>query len=157
MDNEQLKKDIEELKRWKEARERQQITFPLDKASQEALAKYFMYITDTVILTQGVGGGATIDYIGKQDDKEFLVQRNDRYPYTVNPTTNYLTLQKGAFYDDDRVYVYTENSEPSPLAPNVGYYVINSDGTTFQLSSTSGGSAINITTVGVGKQFVGPF
>jgi hypothetical protein len=154
---EQLKRDIEELKRWKEERTRQQITFPLDKTSQEAIGKYFMYLTQTIVLTSGVGGGATVDYIGKQDDKEFLVQRNNRYPYTVDPSTDYLTLEKGAFYDNDRVYIYTEDTEPSPLAPSVGYYVRDSNGKTFKLATTSGGTAINITNVGVGKQFIGPY
>jgi hypothetical protein len=45
---------------------------------------------------------------------------------------------------------------PPPLLPGVTYYVVNSTGTTFNLSLTAGGAAINTTAVGSGAQSISP-
>jgi hypothetical protein len=51
----------------------------------------------------------------------------------------------------------TDGSLPAPLVAGVNYYVVNptNGGLTFQLSATSGGSAIAITTVGAGSIWTG--
>jgi hypothetical protein len=73
----------------------------------------------------------------------------------VNVSTDYVTVNSYLrFFNGDIVNVATDDTSPSPLLAGVNYYVINSDGTTFQLSLTGGGAAINITTAGSGQQFI---
>lgn len=54
------------------------------------------------------------------------------------------------------VYFTTTGALPSPLLPNVGYYVLYLSATTFALSSTRGGPAIATTTAGSGTHTVRP-
>jgi len=44
---------------------------------------------------------------------------------------------------------------PTPLTAGSAYYVINTTGTTFKLSLTQGGAAIDITDAGTGTHFIG--
>lgn len=50
----------------------------------------------------------------------------------------------------------TSGSLPTPLSTTTTYYVINRTATTFQVSLTSGGSAINTTSAGAGSVTVNP-
>jgi len=45
---------------------------------------------------------------------------------------------------------------PAPLKIKTDYFVVNPAGATFQVSATSGGSAIDLTDAGTGNNFVGP-
>lgn len=150
----QLKNDIEDLKKWKEERMRQQISFPLDIHSIETLMNYFMRILSTVETVSGVGGNVFINYIGKQGNLEFQVDKNTFIPYTVNATTNVFTNTQIVFQNDMQVYVSTEDTAPAPLVAGDPYFIVNASGLTFQLSATQGGAAINITDTGVGRQYI---
>lgn len=154
MENENLQNQIDELKRRLDARDKQQISYPLDIQSINVLQKYFMRIIDTVFTTAGAAGHVFTSYIGRQDEKEFEVSANTFIPYTVNVSSNYLTVSKIYFNDGDHVYVSTSDTPPSPLTTVGDYYIINSTGTTFQLSLTAGGAAIDITDAGTGKQYI---
>lgn len=183
MDNTQLENRIRllenrvvELENWKRERLLQQITFPLDERSIEILKEYFMHITTVIEYDAGAGSNHFRVFLGKQGTKnivkssypnaqlgkevEFGISDVPFVGYTVNVTTNYLTTYQYSgnlkFFDDVAVTLATEGTAPDPLDAVTGttYYVINSDGYTFQLSATLGGSAINITTAGTGRQFI---
>ncbi len=165
MDNQQLLKRIEALEKWKADRERQQIVFPLDFQSQTILSNYFMRIIDTITyITVGAEEHVVTSYIGEQNQNlgsngqiRFQVGNVNVFPYTVNATTNILTVPGGQRFEDGTavsVYYAPDGALPSPLAVNTTYYVVSSTGTSFKLSATSGGAEINITDTGTGRQFI---
>jgi len=155
MDIETLNKRIEALEKWKKERETQQFVYPLDFQSQSILGNYFMHITSIVKNFVGSSNNIFTSFIGSQGPNEFQVGSNTFIPYTVNITSNVLTTAGKIYFEDDQnVYVSTEDTPPSPLTTTGNYFVINSTGQSFKLSLTQGGAEINITDVGVGKQYI---
>lgn len=160
MDNQQLQRRIEALEKWQKEKEKQQIAFPLDIQSIEILNKYFVHYISTIGYDAGVGSNHFIKYLAMQDNLLFELNPPSLVSYTVNVTTNYLTTNQISgnikFFDNFEVVLYTDGTPPSPLTAQglTTYYVINSDGYTFQLSATLGGAAINITDTGYGRQFI---
>lgn len=158
-DNQDLQRQIDELKRRLDARDKQQITFPLDLQSVQVLSKYFMHLTDKVLYTGGVAAKVFINYLGKQDEKLFQVSENTYVPYTVNTTSNVISIIPGTrfrFVNDQRVYFTTSDTYPDPLDGVTTFYVISAaaDGLSFKVSTSLGGAEVNITTTGTGKQYV---
>ena len=162
MDNQNLEKRIQALEKWQKERKEQQIFFPLDIKSLDILRKYFMHIVSTFTWQAGVGGNTFLEYIGRQGSTEFSVSPPSLVTYTVDVTTNYLTTNQISgnlkFFDDQGVVLFTDGTAPNPLDAGLGtvYYVINSDGYYFQLTTISGdaGSIVNITNTGSGRQFI---
>ncbi len=164
MNNTSLEKRIQELEKWKSEKEKQQIKFPLDIQSISILNKYFMRILSSIQYEGGASGNTFLYHVGVQDNYTFQVEQNTFVPYTVDTTTDFITVATKARYEDNQpVILFTSNTDasnvpPSPLVSGTGvaYYVRNptADGQSFQLSTTSGGAAINITTSGVGQQYL---
>lgn len=154
MDPNQFEKRIQSLEKWQQERIQQQITYPLDVNSQIVLGKYFMHIVSQLTTIAGAAGNEFTNFIGKQGIYEFIVTQNDLIPYTVDTTTNIFSTPSAYFENDMRVNVSTTDTAPSPLLAGVDYFVVNSLGITFQVSATVGGAAIDITTAGVGSQFI---
>lgn len=156
----ELENRIKVLEKWQKERMSQQIAFPLDSKSIEVLKKHFIYFLDSIEYTAGVGGNTFIHYLAMQDGNLFQLEPPSYIPYTVDVSTNYLTTHQISgnikFFNDFPVSVVSDDTAPTPLDGVTGttYYVINSDGYTFQLSATLGGAAINITDSGVGRQFI---
>lgn len=152
----QLEQQVQELIAWKSDREKQQIVYPLDYQSQVILGKYFMRILSSIVTIGGVGGHEFITYLGQQGLFNFQVSPNNLISYTVNPATEIFTVSNGNFQNDDRVNVSTSDTPPSPLDTVTQYYVINAatDGRSFKLSTSMGGTAINITDSGTGLQYI---
>jgi hypothetical protein len=152
----QLIQRVADLERWKEERMRQQIIFPLDINSIDVLNRYFMRITGDVTTIGGAALHEFTSYIGQQDDMVFQIGQITDIMYSVDPSTNVLTVINSylRFFDDDTVTVATEDTAPDPLVPGDTYYVRDSDGTNFKLALTAGGAAINITDTGAGRQFI---
>jgi len=72
----------------------------------------------------------------------------------VNIGTDIITATAHGFIDDIVVYLRTTGNLPGGLSPYVAYYVVNSTLNTLQLSTTSGGAAIDLTSVGVGNHYL---
>lgn len=72
--------------------------------------------------------------------------------FTGAASTDVLTAPGSAFTNGQQVMVIdTDGSAlPTGLAEATTYYVVNASGATFKLSSTSGGSAIDLTADGAG-------
>lgn len=157
-----LKRQVEELMKWKQERERQQITFPLDAQSIDVLQNYFMQVLGKGMFTRVNGTiGDTFFYVRSKNKNDRVGSYGIMLPYTVNISTNVFTAQNHGFIDDIQVKVLSESqtegvftSPPSPLDDSTPYYIINATTNTFQLSLTLGGSAIDITNGGTGNNFI---
>lgn len=155
MDN--LEARVKALEQYVADRKRQQLTLPLDETSIKILQEYFLYISGTIQYDAGAGGNPFIEYLVKQGPILASIFPPSLSQYTVDPATNELTITWGLkFWDNDEVSLFTPGTAPSPLVANLGtiYHVIDSDGRTFKLSATSGGAAIDLTTAGIGPQFI---
>lgn len=76
------------------------------------------------------------------------------HKYTITATVADTITAKGHSYENgDIVRLTTTDALPAGLSVGVDYYIINKSTDTFQLSATSGGSAIDITTVGSGTNY----
>lgn len=154
-DIEQLKKDVAELKVWKDQKTRQQIFYPLDSQSVSVLNKYFPRIINDLILFFGGASGRGFEYLFfQQDNNKFQINKDQSQPYTVNTTTDVFTVPNHGYQSGDQIIVFTSDAPPSPLVLGATYYVIAPSGLTFKLAATSGGTAIDITDVGAGLQFI---
>lgn len=155
-DYQKLLQRVEALEKWKAQKERQQISFPLDIQSQDILRKYFMSISDlfTYIFDSGIVVSTQRFFIGKQGNFAFQVSPQTLFRYTVNVSNNEFTVQGTNFVNDEIVIFYSSDTPPDPLDSAINYYVINSTGGTFEVSLTSGGSAVNITDLGLGEQYI---
>lgn len=157
-----LENRIQELEQWKAEREKQQIVFPLDIPSQIILNKYYLSVIGN-IFNLSVSGQEFRNIIVKQDGKVNVISVLSLFiTFVANSTTDVFTLganlitgTQGILSNDSFVTVYSTGDTPMPLLNGFGCYVVNSTGTTIQLSDTKGGSPIDITTVGTGDQYFG--
>lgn len=74
----------------------------------------------------------------------------------VDTGGNTFTITGHGLPQGRRVQFTTSNTLPSPLAANTDYYVLNPTTNTFQVSTTIGGTAVDITTQGTGTHSVKP-
>lgn len=74
-------------------------------------------------------------------------------PAAVNVAANTITLTN-TFTNTDRVVFTTTGTLPAPLSAATIYYVIGATASLFQVSTTSGGGAVNITAQGTGVHTV---
>lgn len=75
-------------------------------------------------------------------------------PVDVDISLDLITKAGHGMSDGQIITLSTANTLPSPLLPHTFYYVVNSTLTTFQLSLTLGGLAIDLLTVGLGTHRV---
>lgn len=163
-DIEQLKKDVDDLKIWKEQRTRQQITYPLDQQSLLALGKYFLSSVFTFITSGGASGNSFGNLVVKQDNKYSAISTfHSLIVCTADAASDKYTLggdlvsgAQGALVDDMFVTVFAPDpgSTPTGITNGNGYFIVGASGNTVQLSASKGGSAINFTTNGVGPQYI---
>ena len=90
------------------------------------------------------------------DQMWFVVKRSINLgTVTANASTDKLTLNGHGMVNGTRVRFSTTASDlPGGLAVDTNYYVINTETNAFKVSTTSGGSAVNITDTGTGTHTV---
>lgn len=71
----------------------------------------------------------------------------------VDISNDRLISESNNLYDGAQVNLISTGALPSPLSTAVTYYVVSSDGGSFKVSLTSGGTAINITDSGLGAHY----
>jgi len=159
------------LEKWKADREQQQIVFPLDTRSFQVLNKYFLSAINNIWYYGGASGVLFKELLVQQDGNiNSLSARTSLIRYSVNTTNNTLIIgqdivnkRQGAFEDNERVTLYASGQNapgevPGGLdaEPPGGFYVVNGQqgGTVIQLSNTSGGAVLNITSQGTGEQYI---
>ena len=112
------------------------------------------YIDDNLIGTSiiniPVGNGTRLQV--SIEKKAFKIQTF--LPAAVNTTANTITIATHGFINTDRVVFTTTTTLPAPLSAATIYYVVGSATNTFQISTTSGGGAVNITSQGTGTHTV---
>lgn len=76
--------------------------------------------------------------------------------FTANSISDVLTFDSGSnlFTDGWAVQVKSNGTLPGGLSAGTTYYVVNGTSTTCQLSATSGGSAINLSSTGSGDHWM---
>lgn len=74
--------------------------------------------------------------------------------FTADTGTENITPASGTWSNGMAVQLTTTGTLPAPLATSTTYYVVNAGGGVFQLSTTFGGSTIDITTTGSGTHTV---
>lgn len=75
--------------------------------------------------------------------------------FTADAGLDEFTLATHGLIDGTQIMLKNNaGALPAGLSPNVGYFVISATTNTFQLSTVSGGSAINITDTGTGTHYV---
>jgi len=162
MNNQELQQEIEKLKdqvarltQWKDERIRQQITFPLDQNSLKVLGKYFLGIVSYDLIYFGGAAGRPSPVLSVVQDKyRGTIGADTSVLYSVDIATDICTIPYGSIANTTQVMISTTDTQPAPLIVGNTYYVRDSSGSTFKLENTIGGGAINITSTGVGKQFI---
>lgn len=166
-----LEQRIKALEDWKSARERQQVTYPLDIQSFQILNKYFLSQVNSLWYEGGASGVTFKDILVQQDGNiNSLSAKTSLIRYSINTSDDTLLIgqdivnkRQGQFEDDQRVSLFAAGlnapgSVPGGLEtePAGGFFVVNATngGTNIQLSNTSGGAAINITSQGTGEQYI---
>lgn len=112
------------------------------------------YLADWADVTGGPGAaGAVFDGEAFEDFEEV----NGPHVVTVNPGTDVFTAV-GHGMSNGQVVTF-ENSGgtlPAGIQPKTNYFVISAAANTFQVSATSGGSAVDVTGTGTGTHRVRP-
>ena len=153
MDNEleQLKRQVQELQRWKESKERQQIEFPLDQQSKDVLKKDLIIVTGRGFFTRANGQiGAYFLETNINGKSELIGIYPPQTYFTSNSSANTLIMRGHGFSNDERVGLLTITGFPAPLIDGFPFWIVNATADTVQLSDTQGGSVINLTSEGSG-------
>lgn len=154
---EQLKRQVQELMDWKNQRERQQLSYPLDETSREIIQENLWVIEGEGVFERASGdiGAYFVEVKNKKNNTNQII---GIYPpltlYTADPGTDTLTALNHGFSNDERVVLVSTGLFPGGLSDTAPYFIINATANTFQLSTTLGGSAVNITNAGTPNNFV---
>jgi hypothetical protein len=70
--------------------------------------------------------------------------------FTVDASTDFLTSSAHGLLNGERVMVFSSTTLPTGISARTVYFVVNKTADTFQLSLTSGGTAIDLTDTGTG-------
>lgn len=154
-----LKRDMTELMSWKSERQKEQIKFPLDVGSYRTVRKdtyhcvNFNEFLSVPPETQGLRSFGIETLI---NNKLHVVYATiPTFPFSANPANDTLTSLNGAhnLRQNDLLTFDTTGLLPDPISFSQGYYVINPNGDTFQISSDPDGTIIDILDAGTGSHY----
>lgn len=151
-----LEARIEELLKWKEDRINQQLTYPLDKISTEIIQKDVVVATGSVEIPPPIsdffamGIGYRVNGV-----QRVLITSLIGIEFTSDFTTDTLTSANHGLSNGDALVLTSTGILPAGLDTITIYYVVSAGSNTFKLSSTSGGSAVNLTDDGSGVHYFG--
>lgn len=104
-----------------------------------------------------LGNRAVAKEIGDGVSTSFVINHNlvsNSQSFTVDAGTDVFTAASHNLQDDDPVNVSSTTTLPDPLADSTTYWVINATDDTFQLATSAGGSAVDLTDTGSGTHTV---
>lgn len=84
------------------------------------------------------------------DAMYYITAADVSYAFTATSASPCVFTATGSAYANGTLVTLTGTSLPAGFTQGTGYYVVSASGTTFELSATSGGSAINSTSTGSG-------
>jgi len=103
------------------------------------------------VLTSTAGGTGTINYAtGDYSITFHAAPIIDTATFTVDAGTNIITSSSHGLVNGDIVKFTTTTTLPAGLSANTPYYVIEKTDNTFKVSTTSGGTEVDITDTGTG-------
>jgi hypothetical protein len=114
-------------------------------------------VSNSGVITFDVPAGASVRFVGFWDDQATpvfygwsLLNGSTTGFGTVDSTGDTITSYGHGLVNDDQVVVVPVNNEslPSGLTAGTSYYVVNAAADTFKLSTTQGGSPVDITSTG---------
>lgn len=162
----QLERRVDDLLTWVRARKQERLVYNLDLNSTTTLQKRHvnLLIATGRVIDASAGQNMTSDtlFFGMivflNGKKRVIFSSLPYRSFTVNTATDVCTNTSGQhnLANGTMVAVGTTDTLPSPLTISGVYFVINRTGNTFQLSSSSGGSPIDLTTTGLGTNFYAP-
>ncbi len=154
----QLEQQVQELLDWKEDRIKQQLTYPLDKESADILQKDLFVFSNLIVFDRANGVANPYALVGSVNNKTTTISvLPNPIIFVASSGADTLTIVSNPFVNDDTVSVLSSNTLPSPLLDGVQYFVVSSTSNTIKLSLTQGGAAIDLTTNGVGIQYINYF
>lgn len=109
--------------------------------------------------TMGGTSAATFDTgpAGTPEDVEDFEEVLEPFAVTADPVTDELLKTTHGLSNTQVVQLSNTNGTlPAGLSPNTDYFVVSATASTFKLSATSGGPAIDITDAGTGTHIVKP-
>ena len=148
-----LQREVDEIKLWINQRKIQQLVYPLDNVSRDIIGKDFLKYESNLDYTNSSGQVFPNIIVSHDKKQELISVYPPLYSFIVDTTTDILTFDTLLYVNNDQVNLLTTDTLPSPLSDIVTYYIINVSGNTCQLSLTSGGAAINITSTGTGTHY----
>lgn len=155
MDPNNILSRIEALEKWRSDKGFQQVTYPIDVRSVDAINKYFPNIIDEVLLNVGGTAQKFRTLLIKQGENIYGLQVYNHFTrFTADPGSDVITFYLGSFVNDTKLVLLTSDTVPAGLALGTFYYVVSSSGKTCKFSASVGGAAIDITDAGVGEQFM---
>lgn len=92
----------------------------------------------------------------KEQSPMFVIGANPGeyyYEFTADPSTDRLTFQGKPFSDNTPIWVLTTGTLPGGLSESVQLYTRDTSGSTFKVSTSPGGTAIDITSSGIGAHW----
>lgn len=156
---------LQALEKWKEQKIVQQISFPLDIQSQQILNEHFVSFGGILFFINSSGDLFKQILLKQGNTIESVSALTSLVLYEASASTDTLNIIQavvkptpefsGTVVNDERIVIYTTDTEPGGLTSAGQYYVINASngGRTFKVSATLGGAAINITSAGTGQQY----
>lgn len=151
-----LESKVNELYEWMSQRKRQFVPDPLDPISKKILEKDFMRIVGSGVMAQVLSSSEfPFGYVKTVlKNKEKIIQfRDDVKRCLVDASTDIITANSHGLVNNDTVIFYTTEELPAGIDTFTTFYVVSATATTFKVSLTQGGSAIDITTNGKGEQY----
>jgi len=150
----QLERQVQELASWKNERQRQQLTYPLDSISKDVVNGDFLRVVNEINFVQPSGKEIPMYVVARANGKNYTLTANsENFTFTAATSDVITSSASFDFVNDMTIAVFTNQVLPAGLIADTLYYVINASGKTCKLSLTSGGAAIDITSTGTGIQY----
>lgn len=158
-----LEARVSALETWQKQRQSQQIAFPLDINSQNILSQFFVESIGILKFVNVSGGNFNMLLLKQNGVVAAVSSLASLVQFTANPTTDFITVgadiannTQGSYTNGEQVILYSTGDLPTPLTSTSPYFVVSATagGTQIKLSTTSGGSPVNIIDAGIGMQYM---
>lgn len=157
----QLENQVRVLKEWKDSRIKERLSFPLDVQSRKLLNSGALIATRNPVPNLSLIGGSDLLLVALgitvNGEQRFVRALFPLEEFTADALTDVITNSGGShnLVNGDIIALASTGTLPAGLNDATPYYIINATGTTFKVSLTLGGSAVNITDLGTGTHYYG--
>lgn len=151
----QLETRVAELKAWKESRVKERLALPLDEESKKILHRGQWVFTKTVSYADTATDLSAVGMFFRINGRARVVMAfRERKAFTA-ATTDIITTTDGQhnLLSSDRLVLSTTGTLPAGLTTIDTYYPVSITATTFKVSLTEGGAAVDITDTGTGTHY----